>query len=423
MDIGIHSWRLTGIYLALAVLFLFIPLFAFADGTLDQEYTVSTLGEAHISQNNDEFIQTFPVTLEGDLTSVDIKVRKTPCVTTAGLWVEIVATNDDIRHTPTDTVLASRLFAPGEVSDTIGGDWLSFDFDPIEAATGTVFGIRASSTADVDTGCVFTYNWAIGRAQPNDPDSYSYVDGILFHNAHILGYDADFRSYVEDNPNATNPGTDVEVTPEAVDVNGDPTGEDVVSFTFDEVTEGGDTTVTVRDWGDRRGPAGFRIGFPPTFFDLDTTAEFVGDVEICIDYSNVSYFNENRLALFHDNNGTWEDITTSLNTDNNLICGSTDSFSDFAVLEEKTPPELLADLESEVEALDISNVSMILLGGRLKIAQHLLEDDNDHNDRAVVPILNSFLRGVARHEKFGIITSEEATSLTDHAQEIIDLLN
>ena len=126
----------------------------------------------------------------------------------------------------------------------------------------------------------------------------------------------------------TEPGENVVVEP--VDsTTGEPS---IVTLTFDEVLEAGDTTVATSQTGPQP-PAGLRLGNPPVFYDIDTTATFVGSVEVCIDYSGTTFGNESNLMLHHEVDGVWTDVTTSLDTVNDVICGSIKSFSLFAIFE------------------------------------------------------------------------------------------
>ena len=137
-------------------------------------------------------------------------------------------------------------------------------------------------------------------------------------------------------PGSTQPGSDVNVQP--VD---EATGEDApVELTFDNITSGGETTVSsgTVGQGGPPSPGGFRLGNPPTYYDVQTSATFTGSVELCFDYSGASYGNENNLKLLHYENSVWTDVTTSRDTDNNIICGTVTSLSPFLVAEENGAP-------------------------------------------------------------------------------------
>lgn len=115
------------------------------------------------------------------------------------------------------------------------------------------------------------------------------------------------------------------------------TSEIPVSLTFDHVITGGTTSVTASRTGPTP-PPGSKLGNPSIYYDISTTANFTGQVEVCIDYSEISIGDESQLALHHyedtDGNGitdTWVDRTSFLNTANNVICASVDSLSLFAI--------------------------------------------------------------------------------------------
>lgn len=144
----------------------------------------------------------------------------------------------------------------------------------------------------------------------------------------------------EASPGATPAGSGVSVSP--IDQS---TGEPApVSLNFSNVSASGTTTVTSGTVGTSGPPApsGFRLGSPPTFYDVQTTAMFTGPVELCFDYSGASYGNESKLKLLHHENGVWTDVTTSLNTESKIICGTVTSLSPFLVAEENVAPIVTA---------------------------------------------------------------------------------
>jgi PKD repeat protein len=155
-------------------------------------------------------------------------------------------------------------------------------------------------------------------------------------------------------PGTTPPGTDVVVEPE------DPnTGESPVTLTFDQVTGAGTSSLTTSGQG-QPPPSGFRLGNPPTYYEISTTAEFSGSITICIDYSGIGFGNESNLKLYHwENDIEWVDSTSSLDTVNDVICGTVTSVSPFAIFEENQPPvvgEIIAPIDPVVVNTEI-NVS------------------------------------------------------------------
>lgn len=137
--------------------------------------------------------------------------------------------------------------------------------------------------------------------------------------------------------NNTSTGTNVIVDP--VDPG---TGEPVqeVDLTFDEITSEGTTTAAVTTTGPPS-PVGFQLGDPPTFIELETTATFNGLVEVCFDYSGITFTDENNLKLLHFVSSNWVDITTTKDTVNKIICGDTPSFSFFALFEPEAPIDVV----------------------------------------------------------------------------------
>jgi len=108
-----------------------------------------------------------------------------------------------------------------------------------------------------------------------------------------------------------------------------------VQITFPNITAEGTTTVT--PVLTPVPPKGFRLGTPELWYDISTTATFTPPVEVCITYDEAAFSQpEDSLVLFHfDDLGVGTDITTSLDTAADVICGEVTSFSEFAVLEPK----------------------------------------------------------------------------------------
>jgi hypothetical protein len=116
-----------------------------------------------------------------------------------------------------------------------------------------------------------------------------------------------------------------------------------VSVTFSNVTATGSTYLTtgatVPD-----PPHGFSLGIPAAYYDLSTTAEFSGPVDVCIHYLGITGSDELNLRLLHYETDTWVDRTVSLNTDNDIICATVTSFSPFAVM--VIPPVVIPTIKT-----------------------------------------------------------------------------
>ncbi len=120
-----------------------------------------------------------------------------------------------------------------------------------------------------------------------------------------------------------------------------PTGSNVTigpisgaTLSFTSVTQEGQTTVTTSTGG-QPPPTGFKLGNPPTYYSISTTAQYTAPITVCISWQEGQFKNENNLKLFHLEGTNWVNITTSLDTVNDVICGQSSSFSDFAIFEKK----------------------------------------------------------------------------------------
>ncbi len=123
-----------------------------------------------------------------------------------------------------------------------------------------------------------------------------------------------------------------------------PTGSNVgvnlgngADIKFDNVSGAGNTTLNVTQTGSPP-PNGFLI-FPtgaPKYYNIETTATVTGVIEICIKYddSSLTPIEESKLRfyVYETPPGKWKDITSSLDTQNNIICGQVSHLSEFAMM-------------------------------------------------------------------------------------------
>jgi hypothetical protein len=126
-----------------------------------------------------------------------------------------------------------------------------------------------------------------------------------------------------------------------------------VGLTFGDVTQPGETYLTVTSTGPPP-PAGFEIGDPPIYYDVQTTAVFDGSVTVCISYAGIT---PAPTSLLHYQNGAWADVTTLVDTTNQKICGSTTSLSPFALATRTRP---ILGLPSSVTAAAIGPAGAVV---------------------------------------------------------------
>jgi len=107
---------------------------------------------------------------------------------------------------------------------------------------------------------------------------------------------------------------------------------DNTTVTFTDVTGEGLTTI-IRDDDPPALPADYQ--FCGEYYNIDTTADYTPPITICMTYEDedVPGGNEEALCLLHYNEVTeeYEDITTSKDTEANIVCGQTDSLSAFGL--------------------------------------------------------------------------------------------
>ena len=107
------------------------------------------------------------------------------------------------------------------------------------------------------------------------------------------------------------------------------------TITFDNVTTAGYTSMTTSNTGSPP-PNGFTIipSSNPTHYEITTTATFTGNIKICIQYDDtgLTATQEAALKLKVYENSQWVDITISLDTNANIICGEVNHLSEFAIM-------------------------------------------------------------------------------------------
>jgi hypothetical protein len=127
-----------------------------------------------------------------------------------------------------------------------------------------------------------------------------------------------------------------------------PVGENVVvvanenvTLVFENVRVAGNTVVEMVEGTP---PANFRLIPENIFYDIKTTAEYTGWITLAISYSDVGLTpeeeNDLRLMQWDNVENVWVDITTWVDTENNVIYGQTTHLSLFAVMLpiDLTPP-------------------------------------------------------------------------------------
>jgi len=112
-----------------------------------------------------------------------------------------------------------------------------------------------------------------------------------------------------------------------------------IDVTFSEITGGGSTTVITTTAGPPP-PTGFKIvglAEVPLYFDIDTDASYSGDLTVCIRYDESQVAGpEGNLKFMQRIDSGFVNVTTSVDTANDIICGTTTHLSIFIVVEAST---------------------------------------------------------------------------------------
>ena len=167
-----------------------------------------------------------------------------------------------------------------------------------------------------------------GAAGSYDP---SAATAITLVDAHVSGVVFDATEIIVDPPTTTPTPAGTNVGVSLVDPE---TGSEPVALVFNSVDSAGDTTLTVSSEGPPV-PAGFQLGSPPTFFAIETTATFSGDVQVCISYAGFDIGPLEDVVLLHYDGAAdppgWEALPTTVDEPETRVCGITDSFSPFTI--------------------------------------------------------------------------------------------
>ncbi|MBK9745767.1 MAG: carboxypeptidase regulatory-like domain-containing protein [Chloroflexi bacterium] len=157
------------------------------------------------------------------------------------------------------------------------------------------------------------------------------------------------------------------------------TGMTPVTLIFSQITQSGTSSLITLPPGPPP-PNGFKLGNPPTYYELTTSASFAGSIQVCIDYSAITVGNESRLKLFHLDHPNWVDVTSLgyPDTTNNIICGTVTSLSPFAILEpENQPPTVQLGMQYSVAEGSVTSLTAIGSDPEGNILTYSWDLDND----------------------------------------------
>ena len=138
------------------------------------------------------------------------------------------------------------------------------------------------------------------------------------------------------------------------------TGASPVSLAFSSITQSGNSTLTTSSAGPAV-PKDFKLGTPPTYYNLATTATYSGPVTICINYAGVSFQNPSKLSIWHFDTSinSWTQLATTVNTSTTTACAATPSLSPFALLEPAYAAQIQPPVSSDGSSVFNANRGVV----------------------------------------------------------------
>ncbi len=169
------------------------------------------------------------------------------------------------------------------------------------------------------------YCWRIGQGYDGDRDADGIPDAddncLTVYNPDQIDTDGDGVGDACTFEEPTPAGSDVEVELGSV-----------MNMDFHSVNGSGDTKLEIQRVG-RSLPSNIDYAAFGTQeqYEVTTTATFDNEIEVCINYDDMGMDGalESRIRMYHFDGEFWWDITSSLDTNTNTLCGITTSLSPF----------------------------------------------------------------------------------------------
>ncbi len=258
-----------------------------------------------------------------------------------------------------------------------GGDGVWTQLTPEGGYPRTIIA-NSSSPFEPDTPCYSaSKDWTEAVF---DLSSFSGVVQIMFR----LGTDggASEEGWYVDDVEIAGPNTPVG-TPSSVEP------MPGCNITFDQVTGAGNTAVVTTGSGPTL-PEGYQPVpvSPTTYFDITTSATYTGDIEICLAYDDAAVTgDEAKVKLLHYDGSEWIDVTSSLDTSGDVVCGVTSSLSTFLIAEKLgcCLPPTVGDLDQS-GVVDISDVSVLVDNQFISLTPLVCEAEGDLDFTGVVDV-------------------------------------
>jgi hypothetical protein len=203
--------------------------------------------------------------------------------------------------------------------------------NPFSNSTITLGDTYVESGYFTDTDSTFwTATVDYGDGSGVQPLSLTDTNFSLDHSYSTIGTFTVTVSVIDDQGATGTSTADVSVinTPGGSNVVVTPDSSTTVTFAY--VASPGNTTLTSSSEGPTP-PAGFSLGDPPSYYDINTTATYSQGVTVCLNYDPTQFSDPSLARLLHFENNAWIDVTTSNDTTSHIICGQASSLSPFLI--------------------------------------------------------------------------------------------
>jgi parallel beta-helix repeat protein len=155
---------------------------------------------------------------------------------------------------------------------------------------------------------------------------------------------------------------------------------------FSNITLGGVTTVNTTELG-YDPPQGFRlVTEPPLYYDIKTTANYSELIMIGMSYNDtgLTLAEEKNLKLMHWNETLhqWKNITTYVDTENNMVYGETTHISTFTIMKKLVGD---VDWDGDVDIVDVVKITSIYAS---KLGDLQFNPNSDLDNDGTITILD-----------------------------------
>lgn len=195
---------------------------------------------------------------------------------------------------------------------------------------------------------------------------FDNLSAATLYNYYVKAFDGAGNLSGASNVAKIDPGRDT-ATPVGANVTVNPSPQ--VDLVFTGITGAGASSVTQEATNTGGPPSGFR--FRGNQYEIQTTALFTAPIQVSIKYDPDSIQgSEANIKLFHFEGGSWNNVTSYVDAENNIIVGQVNSLSPFGIGEPEGGP-IPVPASSPWALAGLALVGLMFLVRRIKKGQAL----------------------------------------------------